>query len=94
MYVQCTVKFGHPNCCNYPKIGTVSFYYQVIGLNDADGMANSADPDQIAPREEQSDLGLHCLPRPVCPFRIITVNDRIKGCQYQLTHQTYQEQSQ
>ena len=25
--------------------------------NDADGMANSRDPDK------QSDLGLHCLPR-------------------------------
>ena len=24
--------------------------------------ANSADPDQTAPREEQSDQGLHCLP--------------------------------
>ena len=30
-------------------------------------MTNSVDPDQTAPREEQSDLGLHCLPRPVCP---------------------------
>ena len=30
--------------------------------NAADGMANSVDPDQ-----EQSDLGLHCLPRPICP---------------------------
>ena len=28
--------------------------------NDADGMANSEDPDQ-------SDLGLHCLPRHTCP---------------------------
>ena len=28
----------------------------------ADGMANSVDPDQTAPLEEQSDLGLHCLP--------------------------------
>ena len=31
---------------------------------DADRMANSIDPDQTAP-EEQSDLGLYCLPRPV-----------------------------
>ena len=30
---------------------------------DADGMANSVDPDQ----EEQSDLDLHCLPKLVCP---------------------------
>ena len=30
---------------------------------DADNrMANSVNPDQ-----EQSDLGLHCLPKPVCP---------------------------
>ena len=34
-----------------------SFY-----LKNADGIANSVDPDQ-----EQSDLGLHCLPIPVCP---------------------------
>ena len=27
----------------------------------SDGIANSVDP------EEQSDLGLHCLPRPICP---------------------------
>ena len=39
----------------------VSFYYRLIGPKDADGMANGVDPDQ------QSDLGLHCLPRPVCP---------------------------
>ena len=25
-------------------------------------MANSEDPDQTPPSEEQSDLGLHCLP--------------------------------
>ena len=29
---------------------------------DADGMANSVDPDQTA-----FDLGLHCLLRPICP---------------------------
>ena len=33
---------------------------------DAEGIANSVDPDQLL-LEEQSDLGLHCLPRPVCP---------------------------
>ena len=48
-------------CCNYPKIRTVLFYYRKIGLKDADGTANSVDPDQTAP------LGLHCLPRRVCP---------------------------
>ena len=29
---------------------------------DAAGIENSVDPDQ-----EQSDLGLHCLPRSICP---------------------------
>ena len=33
---------------------------------DAEGIANSVDPDQTAP-EEQSDLGLHYLPRSTCP---------------------------
>ena len=88
-------------------------YHTVMSQNDADGMANSVDPDQTAPldtlkiliigtpekvaviilkyecvftmeqcarkiqmewqtvctliRSEQSDLGLHCLPKPVCP---------------------------
>ena len=32
---------------SYPKIGTVSFYYIVIGPKDADEMANSVDPDLI-----------------------------------------------
>ena len=35
-----------------------------ICQNGANGIANSEDPDQTAP---QSDLGLHCLPRPICP---------------------------
>ena len=34
---------------------------------DADGMANSVDPDRTAP-EEQSDQGLHWLPRPISPI--------------------------
>ena len=35
--------------CNYPKLGTVLFYYIVMGPKDADGTANSVDPDQNAP---------------------------------------------
>ena len=38
----------------------------VIPPNDANGKANSEDSDQTA-LEEQSDLGLHCLHRTVCP---------------------------
>ena len=43
----------------YPKIRTMWLYFRIMRPNDADGIANSVDPDQ-----EQSDLGLHCLPRP------------------------------
>ena len=32
---------------------------------DADGMANSVDPDQTAPLGAVP-VGLHCLPRPIC----------------------------
>ena len=47
-------------CCNHSKIWTMWLYHRVMSQNDADGMANSVDP-------EQSDLGLHCLPRHICP---------------------------
>ena len=53
-------------CCNLPKIQTMRPNLSVFHLKDANGIANSEDPDQTAPRE-QSDLGLHCLPRPFCP---------------------------
>ena len=36
------------------------FYHRKICPKTEDGMANSVDPDQTAPRE-QSDLGLRCL---------------------------------
>ena len=49
-------------CCNHSKILTMWLYRRVMSPNDADGMANSVDPDQTAP-----DLGLHCFSRPVCP---------------------------
>ena len=29
-------------------------------------LANSVDPDQM-PHSVASDLGLHCLPKPICP---------------------------
>ena len=52
-------------CCNHSIIWTMWLYHRVMSPTDADGMANSGDPDQTAP--EQSDLGLHCLPRHICP---------------------------
>ena len=55
-------------CCNHSKIWTMWLYHRVMSPNDAAGMANSVDPDQCRPwSEEQCDLGLHCLPRHICP---------------------------
>ena len=39
---------------------------RVFCQKDANGIANSEDPDQTAP-QGAVDLGLHCLNRPVCP---------------------------
>ena len=36
-------------CCNHSKIWTMWLYNRVMSPNDADGMANSVDPDQTAP---------------------------------------------
>ena len=41
------------------------FKHRVMRPNGADRMANRVDPDQTAPSE--SDLDLHCLPKPDCP---------------------------
>ena len=40
-------------------------YKRVFCQKDANVIANSDDPDETAPK--QSDLGLHCLPRHICP---------------------------
>ena len=36
-------------CCNHSKIWTIGLYHRVMSPNNADGMANSVDPDQTAP---------------------------------------------
>ena len=46
-------------CCKHPKISKRRLYCRVMRPKDSDGIANSVDPDQT--------LGLHCLPRPICP---------------------------
>ena len=33
-------------CCNHSKIWTIWLYHRVVSPNNADGMANSVDPDQ------------------------------------------------
>ena len=40
------------NCGNYPQIWTMWFHHGVTLPKDADGMANSVDPDQTAPLSE------------------------------------------
>ena len=56
------------NCCNLPKIQTKRPKLGVLPQNNANGIANSEDPDLIRLLlEEQSDLGLYCLSRPICP---------------------------
>ena len=37
------------NCYNHSKIVTMWLYHRVMSAKDADGMANSVDPDQTAP---------------------------------------------
>ena len=52
--------FEYPlHVCNYPTVFKATFFHTLMHLKDAGGMANSVDADQ-------SDLGLHCLQRPVC----------------------------
>ena len=64
------------NYRNGPKKETVWFHIAVASPKDADGMANSVNPDQTAPLE-QSDLGLHCLYRLIFPIHKYT-----KGLQH------------
>ena len=48
-------------CCNLSEIQTKRPKFRIFCQKDANGIANSEDPDQTAP------LGRHCLPRPICP---------------------------
>ena len=48
------------------------FYHTTLHRKDVEGMANSVDLEGAvwsgsALFAEQSDLGQHCLPRPICP---------------------------
>ena len=53
-------------CCYLPKIQTKRQNFRVICQKDANGIANSEDPDLGKILEEQSDLGLQSLPRSIC----------------------------
>ena len=60
-------------CCNQSKIWTMWLYRRVMSPNDADGMANSVDPDQTAPRSSLIWVGTLCPGISVQKLRIITV---------------------
>ena len=55
-----------------PGLFCLPFYRTTMCPKDVQVMSKSVDPDQTAP-EEQSDLGLQCLPRSIRKLRIITV---------------------
>ena len=51
---------------SYCKNNIILIHLVMDPPQDADRMVNNVDPDQTLIRL-QSELGLHCLPRPVCP---------------------------
>ena len=55
--------FNYYRDCPTNKI--VGFYSAIFHSKDADRITNRVDTDKTL--EEQSDLGLHCLLRPICP---------------------------
>ena len=63
-YLENTAKFldfrTQETFCNSPETRTKRPNFRVFRQSDENGIANSKDPDQ-------SDLGLHCLARPICP---------------------------
>ena len=59
---SCTVNFLNIRTPQKIVIITLKFEQYGSTIEQCVQMANSVDPDQ-----EQSDLGLHCLPRPICP---------------------------
>ena len=70
-------------CCNHSKIWTMWLYLRVMSPNDADGMANSVDPDQTS----RSSLIWVCT---VCPgisvwkLKIITAGYQNQLCLSQM----------
>ena len=53
----------HRDC---PTNGIVAFYSAILRSKDSDRITNRVALIRLL-LEEQSDLGLHCLLRPICP---------------------------
>ena len=59
MYHKKSKKSEHPkNCRNYPKYWTSWLYHWVLCAKDVNGIADSVDPDQTAPRAVWSGSAL------------------------------------
>ena len=56
-------------------------------VKTAGGVANSVDPDQM-PHFAASDLGQHCLLRPVCPNTKVYLGN--KSTNLQVAHKSLQ----
>ena len=62
--------------CNHSKIWTMWLYHREISPNDAEGIANSVDPDQTAPLIWVCTV---CSGISVRKLRIITVFVSVNG---------------
>ena len=65
-YVKFLTFRTQEHCSDSLKIQTKRPNLNAICQKHANGIANSEDHDQTAP-EKQSNLGLYCLSRHVCP---------------------------
>ena len=61
-------KFSDPQniCCNHSKVWTMWLYHRLMSPNDATEWQTVQTQIRLL-LEERSDLGLHCLPRSICP---------------------------
>ena len=69
MFTVYTLKIGTPELLTIfvLKFEQVHLYYLLVCLKTARWVANNVDLDQML-QNVVYDLGLHCLPRPVCPI--------------------------
>ena len=56
-------------CCDHSKIWTLWLYHRVMSPNDADGMANSVDPDQRAVWSGSALFAQTCLSKNLGSLR-------------------------
>ena len=82
--------------CNHSKIWPMWLYHRVMSPNDADGMANSVDPDQTAPRSSLIWVCSVCPAISVRKRRTITVyeeNNRRKNAVFLMSLRIFQTQN-